>query len=159
MASLYAAAGRWAVAARSPYFIQLGAEPDTAPLVWGLDTLGRPVEGIASVREPSIPLLGQLVNAAAVAVDPAGDVYFAPLTRDEIRKYGRGGQLRWTARRGLPARDSEPGLLPGKGRSFAARYAIRSEEHTSELQSRLHLVCRLLLEKKKKSGIAPEEQR
>src|SRR2546429_9815341 len=27
----------------------------------------------------------------------------------------------------------------------------RSEEHTSELQSRLHLVCRLLLEKKKKS--------
>src|SRR2546429_7018257 len=28
---------------------------------------------------------------------------------------------------------------------------MRSEEHTSELQSRLHLVCRLLLEKKKKS--------
>src|SRR2546422_5447829 len=28
--------------------------------------------------------------------------------------------------------------------------ASRSEEHTSELQSRLHLVCRLLLEKKKK---------
>src|SRR5687768_18000226 len=28
----------------------------------------------------------------------------------------------------------------------------RSEEHTSELQSRLHLVCRLLLEKKKNSG-------
>src|SRR2546422_4632339 len=40
---------------------------------------------------------------------------------------------------------------------LAARYcpleliswASRSEEHTSELQSRLHLVCRLLLEKKK----------
>src|SRR2546429_4409021 len=34
----------------------------------------------------------------------------------------------------------------------AATYvkAVRSEEHTSELQSRLHLVCRLLLEKKKK---------
>src|SRR3989449_10190217 len=29
--------------------------------------------------------------------------------------------------------------------------ALRSEEHTSELQSRLHLVCRLLLEKKKKT--------
>src|SRR2546422_7602903 len=28
---------------------------------------------------------------------------------------------------------------------------VRSEEHTSELQSRLHLVCRLLLEKKKKN--------
>src|SRR2546422_4068204 len=33
---------------------------------------------------------------------------------------------------------------------FAARSGERSEEHTSELQSRLHLVCRLLLEKKKK---------
>src|SRR2546422_10306332 len=29
---------------------------------------------------------------------------------------------------------------------------VRSEEHTSELQSRLHLVCRLLLEKKKKTA-------
>src|SRR2546422_7856959 len=29
---------------------------------------------------------------------------------------------------------------------------LRSEEHTSELQSRLHLVCRLLLEKKKKNN-------
>src|SRR2546422_7907259 len=31
-------------------------------------------------------------------------------------------------------------------------YLLRSEEHTSELQSRLHLVCRLLLEKKKKDN-------
>src|SRR3989442_16037800 len=31
-----------------------------------------------------------------------------------------------------------------------ARSSLRSEEHTSELQSRPHLVCRLLLEKKKK---------
>src|SRR2546422_10464528 len=30
-------------------------------------------------------------------------------------------------------------------------FSKRSEEHTSELQSRLHLVCRLLLEKKKKT--------
>src|SRR2546429_5139267 len=33
----------------------------------------------------------------------------------------------------------------------APRFPPRSEEHTSELQSRLHLVCRLLLEKKKKN--------
>src|SRR5690348_17992776 len=31
--------------------------------------------------------------------------------------------------------------------------ALRSEEHTSELQSPVHLVCRLLLEKKKKNRI------
>src|SRR2546422_8495041 len=35
--------------------------------------------------------------------------------------------------------------LPNRG-----EWGVRSEEHTSELQSRLHLVCRLLLEKKKK---------
>src|SRR3712207_9285573 len=35
-------------------------------------------------------------------------------------------------------------------RSFGQRKPPRSEEHTSELQSRQYLVCRLLLEKKKK---------
>src|SRR2546429_4885470 len=35
-------------------------------------------------------------------------------------------------------------------RASRSTAASRSEEHTSELQSRLHLVCRLLLEKKKK---------
>src|SRR4051794_41611840 len=35
----------------------------------------------------------------------------------------------------------------------AARSRSRSEEHTSELQSPVHLVCRLLLEKKKKNKI------
>src|SRR2546429_3829956 len=34
---------------------------------------------------------------------------------------------------------------------FGKNVGERSEEHTSELQSRLHLVCRLLLEKKKKN--------
>src|SRR5687768_18229555 len=34
---------------------------------------------------------------------------------------------------------------------------VRSEEHTSELQSRLHLVCRLLLEKKKKKTQQPHQ--
>src|SRR3989442_2780214 len=35
-------------------------------------------------------------------------------------------------------------------RDYDSAYGLRSEEHTSELQSRPHLVCRLLLEKKKK---------
>src|SRR2546422_4230542 len=37
-----------------------------------------------------------------------------------------------------------------RGQSPSPADLARSEEHTSELQSRLHLVCRLLLEKKKK---------
>src|SRR3712207_7932965 len=39
---------------------------------------------------------------------------------------------------------------PRSRTTFAARWKPRSEEHTSELQSRQYLVCRLLLEKKKK---------
>src|SRR3989449_8594622 len=51
----------------------------------------------------------------------------------------------------LPPRAGRYGEPPGPARS-ARRLpppVRRSEEHTSELQSRLHLVCRLLLEKKK----------
>src|SRR2546422_4133706 len=46
------------------------------------------------------------------------------------------------------------GLIEYRDKSKAVRLAdeLRSEEHTSELQSRLHLVCRLLLEKKKKKN-------
>src|SRR2546422_6576465 len=48
----------------------------------------------------------------------------------------------------LQERDILRRIIPdGPGLS---QYRFRSEEHTSELQSRLHLVCRLLLEKKKK---------
>src|SRR2546429_1919207 len=36
--------------------------------------------------------------------------------------------------------------------------SVRSEEHTSELQSRLHLVCRLLLEKKKRVVLIKERE-
>src|SRR5689334_25407243 len=48
-----------------------------------------------------------------------------------------------------------PGLLgnrhqAGIDRRLRAAHPPRSEEHTSELQSQFHLVCRLLLEKKKK---------
>src|SRR5437868_10703708 len=53
-----------------------------------------------------------------------------------------------------------PGQMGARARRPAAaagRRALRSEEHTSELQSRFDLVCRLLLEKKKKHG-SPEDE-
>src|SRR5439155_18581052 len=43
-------------------------------------------------------------------------------------------------------------------KSAAESVRIRSEEHTSELQSRGHLVCRLLLEKKKGAGAQEDRQ-
>src|SRR2546429_6711677 len=51
------------------------------------------------------------------------------------------------------ARHDDVEVLAHAGEHVANRRAIRSEEHTSELQSRLHLVCRLLLEKKKYRSI------
>src|SRR2546429_1788830 len=48
-----------------------------------------------------------------------------------------------------PVTPAEKAQLARQYTSNALAYE-RSEEHTSELQSRLHLVCRLLLEKKKK---------
>src|SRR2546430_3654783 len=47
------------------------------------------------------------------------------------------------------ALDSDASLLPGSDQALWIERQIRSEEHTSELQSQSNLVCRLLLEKKK----------
>src|SRR5205809_3036873 len=50
--------------------------------------------------------------------------------------------------------ESGRGCAPARNEDcFRRRSESRSEEHTSELQSRLHLVCRLLLEKKKKKNV------
>jgi thiol-disulfide isomerase/thioredoxin len=120
-AAIYSAAGRDGgariVAARSPYYLpQFRAEADTAPLLEVLDTLGRPVAGLATVHVPEATFLTGFVNAGPVAVAPApqGDIYFAPLTRDEIRKYGPGGELRWTAKRGLFRSEPDPEYLPSR---------------------------------------------
>src|SRR2546429_6673477 len=55
----------------------------------------------------------------------------------------------------LKVRDDDEECGHGERRAAHAVYPTplwsRSEEHTSELQSRLHLVCRLLLEKKKRN--------
>src|SRR2546422_4991082 len=54
------------------------------------------------------------------------------------------GQKPWTSK---PCTSSE---VSQRQNALRTKRKSRSEEHTSELQSRLHLVCRLLLEKKKK---------
>src|SRR5690606_41728693 len=61
------------------------------------------------------------------------------------RRRGRGSRCPWPGGRGA--------ALPGGHRRVGrhpAACSLRSEEHTSELQSRENLVCRLLLEKKNK---------
>src|SRR5713226_4182850 len=58
---------------------------------------------------------------------------------------------------GRPLALEKPGLAAGSQKrlgQFEQPVERRSEEHTSELQSPVHLVCRLLLEKKKKQQIS-----
>src|SRR6266481_2990626 len=66
------------------------------------------------------------------------------------------GQPLRKVRAGAPSEAREPGAVEQLARCairlarIEGQLASRSEEHTSELQSQFHLVCRLLLEKKKK---------
>src|SRR2546422_8261460 len=90
------------------------------------------------------------------------DLGFEPLGRF-LRIPGEGQSRQVIAFRedvlGLPKEDADLGRAEVVGlRLLQAGLArvddrLRSEEHTSELQSRLHLVCRLLLEKKKKHSM------
>src|SRR5436305_11396336 len=68
-----------------------------------------------------------------------GDLLFALVSRDEIAK----DDQRWHISLRHKSR------IPTWEELVMAGHDKRSEEHTSELQSRPHLVCRLLLEKKK----------
>src|SRR3712207_7568030 len=80
---------------------------------------------------------------------------YTTLFRSEARQGG--------GSRGVPARGGSEPERPGVERRLGRRTircrapgggaGVRSEEHTSELQSRQYLVCRLLLEKKKTQAI------
>src|SRR5258706_9627057 len=65
----------------------------------------------------------------------------------------RSRRSRSSARRHPPGRKARRPIVVARRRCvFARRRSARSEEHTSELQSLTNLVCRLLLEKKKKES-------
>src|SRR5260370_16371686 len=74
-----------------------------------------------------------------------------------FRSLARSGEIerRMTLRRDLPQRRQGAKRNIALLCALAPRRAMRSEEHTSELQSHLNLVCRLLLEKKKKPPNPP----
>src|SRR5256884_2490320 len=72
-----------------------------------------------------------------------------------IRRDGR--SIGRPSRSRPPCPASSPPETPATVRSSGS--PPRSEEHTSELQSRLHLVCRLLLEKKKRACEHPGNYR
>src|SRR3712207_8887696 len=71
-----------------------------------------------------------------------------PSTRSTSRTRSCSGTATCTTRTGRSPRRGE--LCRRCGRGTSSSGSRRSEEHTSELQSRQYLVCRLLLEKKTK---------
>src|SRR3712207_7701143 len=72
---------------------------------------------------------------------------YTTLFRSGLLQAARAVPRAGVRRRRLPRRPEPQGRLRARG--------VRSEEHTSELQSRQYLVCRLLLEKKKLPSPSP----
>src|SRR5690606_39868884 len=95
-----------------------------SPILFPCTTLFRSRELVSLV--PVLPPAGtgRAVRGGAIGGAAAGD----PSGADRLHRRGRGDR--------------------GRRRTRMGRW-VRSEEHTSELQSRENLVCRLLLEKKK----------
>src|SRR3712207_8740748 len=85
---------------------------------------------------------------------------YTTLFRSPVR-LGPRAHLRRVDRLGRRERDARPGGARRGSRlhPVLARGAPRSEEHTSELQSRQYLVCRLLLEKKKNKKLSTRSGR
>src|SRR6266498_945243 len=96
------------------------------------DAIDDPLSELA--REGARRMLGQVLIAEADAFVAMWKDVKLPDGRDRVVRHGHG-----------PERAIQTGIGPVAVR----RAKVRSEEHTSELQSRPHLVCRLLLEKKK----------
>src|SRR3712207_7231808 len=72
----------------------------------------------------------------------------APLCSDKVRPRGEA----WTPAAQIFVAVTMRSVRP----SLCCTVNARSEEHTSELQSRQYLVCRLLLEKKKSTSLQPQ---
>jgi thiol-disulfide isomerase/thioredoxin len=97
-----AAPGERVVIVRSPYYLPYYVEFAPAPMITAVGRTGRPVEHLVAAQVPAIPTLVQIVNAGTAAVDSSGNIYFAPLARDEVQKYSAAGVLQWNTGRHLP---------------------------------------------------------
>src|SRR3989442_8776555 len=91
---------------------------------------------------PSPPLSRSHITRPCGATRPCHDV----LERRAALERHHAGEIPLHERARFPEHDHQPAPLAQPW----GEAGDRSEEHTSELQSRPHLVCRLLLEKKKK---------
>src|SRR5262249_56609262 len=87
-----------------------------------------------------------LHDALPICLDDETQIVLQYIAGDEQLGVGAGAEA------GDPVADELVRVLPGRVTGFRPS---RSEEHTSELQSLTNIVCRLLLEKKKKNPTPP----
>src|SRR6266498_1661428 len=101
-----------------------------------------PHQANKNISNPQMPL-----KTCPATISPQESLFFFFLM---IRRPPRSTLFPYTTLfRSPPTRGTGPALSARAQPPQRCRSARRSEEHTSELQSRPHLVCRLLLEKKK----------
>src|SRR5438105_8463611 len=111
----------------------MGAQPDDSNFLW----LRQLVEWQNDIKDPRVfmhSLKIDLYPDEVYTFTPKGDVFAFP--------------------RGATPLDFAYRIHTDVERRGTARKGERSEEHTSELQSRVELVCRLLLEKKKENEVS-----
>src|SRR5712692_1011104 len=101
-------------------------------------------------QELVLAQVGRRDRVAAVAVDPVehADVVFARVAKGSLAlpfRFGADIKREATAGSGLIHEQGHRAALTRQKPPADQRHPDRSEEHTSELQSQFHLVCRLLL--------------
>src|SRR5690606_4578085 len=117
----------------------------TVPVVGGLTVLSNPALGSASsgaVRHPTVTPAAAAATVRSRYCASSSAATVRGVAPTALRRLAR----RWS--RGARTAASEARVTSEAAASSPAPMTRRSEEHTSELQSRENLVCRLLLEKK-----------
>src|SRR5690606_4774426 len=133
-------------------------------IVFGLELRWLPIRGIGSLEEGLLAYLSHLV-LPAVTLGTSSAAILTRLTRNTRLDVLEEDYVRTARAKGVrpravlfrhALRNAMLPLVTTAGMQFGALLGgaviietVRSEEHTSELQSRENLVCRLLLEKKK----------
>src|SRR5437899_5564412 len=106
---------------------------------FGLTVAKQPTRGFGGVVNITVGSDAQVIHSFPETTAGAGSMF------DITQAYGQYASGDLT-------------LMAGKFTTLAGTEVIRSEEHTSELQSLRHLVCRLLLEKKKRQSQETNER-
>src|SRR5690606_24219093 len=127
--------------------MQMGTPPIAVTMFW------KPAKSTTTKPSTKTSVRFSTVCTAHAAAEPTSPPTVAPFANAALKRVFAGAVVFpfVVAHAGTSTRESRGiEIISTRERSAATCRRIRSEEHTSELQSRENLVCRLLLEKKNK---------